>query len=125
MSKLLENLEENPRVNICCSFGYFNILVFDHDSITQPHFHVVDIDTWGKKFHCRILINKPEYYKGETSKLNSLDINLLCTQLDYFKFTKRMIKPQKLWDIIITKWNSHNKQKVKVNKERPYYMELK
>ena len=123
MSKLLKSTKENPHMNLCFSFSKYHILVYDHDEITQPHFHVVDIKTYGKHFHCRILINKPKYYKGETTKLSKQDINMMCFMFNCSYFDKStMDNPQNLWDLIINTWNYKNKQKVKLNKEKPDYM---
>lgn len=123
MSKMLEDTNENPRLNFCFSFSNYYVIIFDHDKTTQPHFHVVDWKTYGKKFNSKILINKAKYYKGETDKLNQRDITMLQYMLNCSYFNKNtMVKPQNLWELLIATWNSKNKQKVRLNKEKPNYL---
>ena len=82
MSKLPKPISDSPGWSTCSKFGDYQIFIEEDDKIQIPHFHVVDTKTYGEKFHCRILINKPHYYKGETSKLSKENIKLMCQVLD-------------------------------------------
>lgn len=125
MTKTIANSKENPRLNFCFSFYNYHVIIYDHDKTTQPHFHVIDWKTYGKKFSCRILINKAKYCEGENDKLTQHDITMLQYMLNCNYYTDdAMSEPQSLWKLLITIWNSKNKQKVKLDKEKPDYLLL-
>lgn len=125
MSKLPREINEDPRWGICCCFDHdkYQIFTYDHDRNRTPHFHVVDTKTYGKNFHCRILINKPRYYKGETTKLSNYSIKELCKSLDIVNSGNGIISPFSNWFQIVNDWNSENNKQVKI-KKRPDYTKL-
>ena len=125
MSKLIENPKTSTGYNSCYGFAKYLILTKDHDSITQPHFYVIDSKTYGKEFCSVILINKPKYYKGETHKLTQKEIfqMMIMFQTAYYD-EQGMIRHGYRWEDIILSWNYKNKQKVKLTKKIPDYSKL-
>ena len=125
MSKLPENLKNNFRIDtggiFCGELGLYDIIIWENDKIKVPHFHIVDSKTQGKKFHCRMLIEKPKYYKGETSKLSQQDLIELCKHFDYCGYQGK--KRFSNWNKLVTNWNQINKKKVSI-KIRPEYEQL-
>lgn len=117
MSDLPKPLSNSTGWSTCISFGKYQIFVEEGDSLKIPHFHVVDKLTYGKKFHCRILINKPHYYKGETTKLNKTDIKLICKSLDN-QISKENAYTG--WQDILVSWYDWN-SKISLTKKRPNY----
>lgn len=125
MSKLLKSIKSERGYNSCYGFDKYLIYTLDHDPITQPHFYVVDSKTYGKKFCSIILINKPQYYKGETHKLNQKEISkmMIMFQTSYYD-EQGMIRHGYRWEDIILSWNYKNKQKVRLTKQIPDYNKL-
>jgi len=98
-----------------------SILIIDKKHTGIPHFHIVDRDTMGKKFHCKLNIKNFEYFGSNNDKLTNFDIYSLVKHLDY-KWICSSNPTYTYWQMIVDAWNFHNK-KIKC-KNRPKYENL-
>ena len=125
MSDLPHPFDENPNWDIITTFsdGKYAILTYENDPKHIPHFHIVDTKSWGQNFHCRILINKPKYYRGETSKLTKRDIKNMCNSLDSILDGVGVVHSFSQWEYLINTWNCNTTGKIQVKetKKRPDY----
>ena len=122
MSKLPESVVNNGR----CGYGdvFFNkkfqIIVWDKDKISEPHFHIIDTETSGRKFHCRISLVKPKYINETSSYLSSRQINSLIRHLS----TRHKRLKSVRWNLLIGSWNMNNQKQIH-SKKIPDYKKLK
>lgn len=124
MSKLPESVVNNGRVSIGGLFynKKLEIYIWDNDKIKEPHFHILDKETLGQKFHCRILLKKAKYVEGEDCKLSKRQIKSL---IECFKRIDSATKPMNMncWTLTVWHWNRNNKNKAWY-KRMPDYTKL-
>ena len=103
----------------------YTIIVWTNDSGNIPHFHIVDSNTLGNRFHTCVQIEKPEYFHhtGKEDVLNSGE------RKDLVKFFKSPDPDEVFntnWDILLYEWNKNNNRKrIPTNIEMPNYLLLK
>jgi len=124
MSLLNVSVLDNDRCGYgkCFCNNEFQIVVWDDDLIPIPHFHVIDAKTFGKEFHTRILIEKPEYYKGETTKFTNQQIKSMIQHFNSIEDKIDMFRTK--WQTLLFFWNLNNQTKV-TNQSIPDYTKLK
>ncbi len=101
--------------------GLLSILIINRNHTNIPHFHIVDNETMGEKFHCKLNIKKCEYLGSKNDKLTNNDIYSLVKHLDY-KWICSTNSDYSYWQMIVDAWNFHHK-KIKC-KNRPKYEKL-
>lgn len=112
-----EELTEEFRRNTIMILDDYDIVTYDFDKISEPHFHVIDNDTKGKKFNCRIKIKVPEYLNSD-DKLTNDQIDKLIEILNssYDNINN--------WKFLILTWDHNNDIEVD-NFDIPDYTKLK
>ena len=81
------------------------IYVRSNDAGNIPHFHIVDKQTLGDKFHTCIKIESPEYFhhEGKEDTLNSKQRKNL---IEFFKKSDKW--GDNYWKIVVQEWNRNN-----------------
>lgn len=86
----------------------YEVYIHTDDPGNAPHFHILDAETRGQKFHTCIKIESPEYFH-HTGKEDYLNSNM---RKELIKFLKS--KPTKLkryntnWEVVVDMWNANN-----------------
>lgn len=98
-------LEEMARIGF---IDNLEVLIWTDDPGNIPHFHIRDILTKGKKFHCRVQIDRPEYFK-HTGKEDSLNSKQKKNLVNFLNSTSKLGGIEiKNWDKVVMYWNDNN-----------------
>lgn len=76
-----EELTKSERCSVVSILNEYDIVTYDFDKLSEPHFHVIDNKTKGQEFDCRIKIKTPEYLDSK-DKLTDGQIDQLIEILN-------------------------------------------
>jgi hypothetical protein len=106
-----ESAREEQLITEMARVGYlkdYEIIVWTNDGGNIPHFHIIDRETRGEKFHTCIQYKVPEYFHhtGKEDILNNREIkeliNFFNKQCDSKKFNVTN------WELAVFLWNKNN-----------------
>lgn len=114
-------LNEMARIG---SMGDLLIYIRTNDPGNYPHFHIIDENALGRKFHCCVRIDCAKYFihTGKEDTLNSSRRK----ELIKFLTSPSEDEPQKTnWQVVLVEWNRNNsKRKISMDLPMPNYKEL-
>ena len=126
INKIIKLEEMSVRVGVVQKGGYL-IYVNTDDSGKVPHFHCVDSNSRGNKFHTCIRIDKAEYFK-HGNKNDTIKDGKERKALDEF-LRSPFAKPKfngTNWEYIVMIWNMNNSDvEVDESLEQPDYSNIK
>lgn len=107
------------------SYNDFDVIVRTNDPGNIPHFHIIDSNTQGERFHTCVMLKKAHYFShtGKEDRLNSKQ------REELIKFLQQVDKNSRhkdtYWETLIDEWNRNNsKIKVSTTQEMPDYTKL-
>lgn len=115
-------LNEMARVGFMNDDKY-EIWIRTDDPGKYPHMHIWDYSTKGKKFHCCVRLDKPEYFihTGKEDTLNSTN------KKELIKFLNKEYGGLGItnWKRILMLWNDNNSDvHIDIDSEMPDYTKL-
>ena len=105
------------------TFSKYTIIVWTNDPGNIPHFHIVDSNTRGEKFHTCLKIESPEYFhhSGKEDVLNNKE------RKELLKFLNSKDKwGEQNWIVLLKEWERNNSNSsIDINQVIPDYLKLK
>ena len=99
------------------------VIIRTNDPGNIPHFHIVDNETFGSKFHTCVKIEKPEYFI-HTGKEDILNSKLRKELIEFFGCSDKWGVNH--WDIVLQEWNRNNSHiEIDPHTPMPDYTKLK
>ena len=114
-------LHEDSSLIEMATVGYMNnycLVVYTNDNGNIPHFHYIDSETRGKKFHTCIRLDKAEYfYHG--SKQDILNSKQRKELVEFLNTKHHRYENETNWQHLLYLWNEENNSNVRIDENLP------
>lgn len=95
----------------------YEVYIHTDDPGNIPHFHILDAETRGQKFHTCISIESPEYFH-HTGKEDYLNSSMRKELVRFLKDKSKNKRFSSNWEYLVSMWNDNN-SKINVPEDIP------